>query len=664
VNPASHESRGSAVDGSLRVADAALFGLAAGLFFGALETLVLAFKKFALHRYLHLNPQIAWIGPLAYALGFTIIAVLLTTALPKSRHVLRLRAVSFTVVALGACGVLFAMGGVHRGALIVLGAGIGVQTMRWSARAWPRLRTWLPVLASAATLVVGAMGAGLNLAFRLGVDSGAAADDAPNVLWVIWDTVRPDNLSLYGYERATTPALDAFAARGVTFDNAISPAPWTLPSHASMFTGLPPHALDAGWRTPLEKQPVTVAEIARANGYRTAGFIANLFYASRESGLDRGFTTWIDYPVFTLPEFLRSTALARAAFNSSLNPLRMFRRAAAAGNDSETLDIATDPSTNGDRGPAGVRGVPSPDRPTAALPRQQTRRSSPTRGPVAWIRALQNESRKWAPQVNDEFLDWVTRDDPRPFFAFLNYFDAHDPYRPPAPFDTVFRTGPAPAMIKGRRYSPEEVERMIGAYDASIAYLDHHFGRLLARLDTLGLLDNTIVIISSDHGEEFGEHRVFTHAHSLYQPSLRVPLVIAAPGVPAGQRVDAWVTTTDLARTVLELASLEPRAVPGRTLSRYWESRADSAMPPDTLRATVLYSWDVPEYYPIRKGDMESVFADPWKYIRNGDGSEELYDLRADPGERTDLRGTERGAPLLPSFRNLLPPPAPAQNGR
>jgi hypothetical protein len=87
-------------------------------------------------------------------------------------------------------------------------------------------------------------------------------------------------------------------------------------------------------------------------------------------------------------------------------------------------------------------------------------------------------------------------------------------------------------------------------------------------------------------------------------------------------------------------------------------------MPTDTLRATVLYSWDVPEYYPIRKGDMESVFADPWKYIRNGDGSEELYDLRADPGERTDLRETERGAPLLPSFRNLLPPPAPAQNGR
>jgi arylsulfatase A-like enzyme len=664
VNPASDESRGRVGGGSLRVADAALFGLAAGLFFGVLETLVLAFKKFALHRYLHVNPQIAWIAPLAYALGFTIIAVLLAIALPKARHLLRLRAVSFTVAALGACGVLFAMGGVHRGALMVLGAGIGVQAMRWTARAWPRLRTWLPVFAGAFALIVAAIGAGLNLAFRLGVDSGAAADDAPNVLWVIWDTVRSDNLSLYGYERATTPALDAFAARGATFDNAISPAPWTLPSHASMFTGLPPHALEAGWRAPLEKQPVTVAEIARASGYRTGGFIANLFYASRESGLSRGFTTWTDYPVFTVPEFLRSTALARAAFNSSLNPLRLFRRAAAAGNDSETVDIATDPLTNGDRGPADVRGTPSSDPAAAAPPRQQTRRASPTRGPVAWIRALQNESRKWAPQVNDEFLDWVTRDDPRPFFAFLNYFDAHDPYRPPAPFDTVFRPGAAPAMIEGQQYSPEEVQRMIGAYDASIAYLDHHFGRLLARLDTLGLLDNTIVIISSDHGEEFGEHRVFTHAHSLYQPSLRVPIVIAAPGVPAGQRIDAWVTATDLARTVLDLAGLEPRDVPGRTLSRYWESLADSAMPPDTLRATVLYSWAVPEYYPIRKGDMESVFADPWKYIRNGDGSEELYDLRADPGEKNDLRGTERGAPLLPSFRNLLPPLAPPQNGR
>jgi hypothetical protein len=125
------------------------------------------------------------------------------------------------------------------------------------------------------------------------------------------------------------------------------------------------------------------------------------------------------------------------------------------------------------------------------------------------------------------------------------------------------------------------------------------------------------------------------------------------------------VTTTDLARTVLDLAGLDARAVPGRSLTRFWSVRTDTAaLPPDTLRATVLYSWAVPEWYPIRKGDMESLLADPWKYIRNGDGSEELYDLRVDAGEVNDLAQTGQGARILASFRNRLPPIAPGQNGR
>jgi hypothetical protein len=261
------------------VAGASLLGLAGGLFFGLLETGVLAFKKFALHRYLHVNPQIAWVGPMAYAIGFTVIALLLALLIPRSRALLRLRVVVFTIVALGACGVLFAIGGVHRGALMVLGAGIAVQMTRWLSGAWPRVRHRLAPFVVAAGTAVLAIALGLNLAFRVGGRNRAAAD-GPNVLWVIWDTVRSDNLSLHGYERETTPGLDRLASRGVTFEHAVAPSPWTLPSHASMFTGLPPHELQAGWRTPLERGPATVAEIARASGYRTGGFIANRFVAS------------------------------------------------------------------------------------------------------------------------------------------------------------------------------------------------------------------------------------------------------------------------------------------------------------------------------------------------------------------------------------------------
>jgi arylsulfatase A-like enzyme len=274
------------------------------------------------------------------------------------------------------------------------------------------VRNRLPTFAGVAAGLVLALGIGLNLAFRLG-PRGGVGDNVPNVLWVIWDTVRSDNLSLYDYRRPTTPNLDRLARRGVTFDYASSPAPWTLPSHASMFTGLPPNALEAGWRTPLEKGPTTVAEIARAYGYRTGGFIANRFYVSRESGLSRGFSEWADYPVFTIPEFLRSTALARAAIGSSLNPLRLFRRAIEQESEEGAVAVGTPPTR---------------PRPT---------RTSTAQRLVNWFRALQNESRKWAPKVNGEFLDWVTRDDARPYFAFLNYFDAHDPYRPPAPFDTA-----------------------------------------------------------------------------------------------------------------------------------------------------------------------------------------------------------------------------------
>ena len=126
---------------------------------------------------------------------------------------------------------------------------------------------------------------------------------------IVWDTVRAGNLSLHGYGRRTSPSLERLAARGVRFDQAFATAPWTLPSHSSLFTGRWPHELTADWRVPLDETYPTLAEYLAAQGYDTAGFVANLDYCSRETGLSRGFAHYEDYPIELWDVFTRYIGL-------------------------------------------------------------------------------------------------------------------------------------------------------------------------------------------------------------------------------------------------------------------------------------------------------------------------------------------------------------------
>ena len=132
---------------------------------------------------------------------------------------------------------------------------------------------------------------------------------ARNVLLIVWDTVRASNLSLYGYGRPTTPNLERLAGRGVRFDLAFSTSSWTLPSHASMFTGRWPHELGVDWKSPLRDDVPTLAEYLSSHGYDTAGFAANLDYCSRETGLARGFVHYEDFPLDVYDAFTRYVAL-------------------------------------------------------------------------------------------------------------------------------------------------------------------------------------------------------------------------------------------------------------------------------------------------------------------------------------------------------------------
>ena len=423
---------------------------------------------------------------------------------------------------------------------------------------------------------------------------------APNVLLIILDTVRAPSLSLHGYERRTTPNLERLAKAGMLFERAVATDSWTLPSHVSMFTGRYPHELSADRKTPLDFTYPTLAEVLSARGYLTAGFVANLEYCTSESGLGRGFAHYDDYDV-SPGDFILAWSLG--------NYLSQRPRIRQLVDNWNSLD------------------------------------------------------RKSASQVNSEFLEWLDHKGSRPFFAFLNYFDAHAPYYPPEPFDTMFgpttpRDGPVSEKWLHKKDIPTDVlQAEINAYDSTIAYLDHEVGLLLDELGKRGVLENTVVIVTADHGEEFGEHDVFGHGQSLYLPSLHVPLMILYPGrVPAGKSVAEVVSLRDMVATVMDLANLASEsAFPGKSLARYWKNPPGAHDPTSAVAFSELkFAGAFPQWFPIAKGNIQSLVANGYHYIKNGDGREELYDWLVDPWEQRDLSGTEGGRKEMAQFRIQL----------
>jgi arylsulfatase A-like enzyme len=238
--------------------------------------------------------------------------------------------------------------------------------------------------------------------------------------------------------------------------------------------------------------------------------------------------------------------------------------------------------------------------------------------------------RRTAEDIAREFQSWRAGVDGRPWFAFLNLFDAHEPYDPPSPWDTRFGE-PQHRRIGTELPSPQLARDLTDAYDGGIAYMDHVLRELFEALDADGSLENTLVIITSDHGELLGERDLLDHGNSLYTPLLHVPLLMAWPGrLPEGLRIDHAVSLRDLPATIAALTPADA-SFPGRPLSRLWSGPPPAG--PDTIYAAVEFAPRQPPWYPLARGDMRSVILWPWHYIVNGDGSEELYDLSVDPAE-------------------------------
>ncbi len=544
------------------------------------------------------DARYAWMAPLGQCLVFLGPAVAAAALAWLAPGRVRLGWILGVFAFLGAFSLLLPYGQIGQWAATPLALGVTVQLARAYAAAPER---WLAhmrrsgiALAAVVLAATGILEAHSLIAQRRAGRSGrgVARDVGPNILLIVLDTVRRTNLGMYGYHRATTPHLDRRVREGTLFAHALATAPWTLPSHASLFTGRSPISLSYGRRQRIAGRPRTIADVLDERGYATAGFAANLLYASWESGFAGGLRHFDDYPAFSFGVVIHHAPLIR---------VRVVERLVRSRSLGQVLEALATFSL--------ARG---------ALPADEGRRN--------------------ATQIVDRFLAWQPGAAGRPFFAFINLFDAHAPYDSPAPYRTAF----------------DEGRQAMDRYDGAIAYLDAEVARLLDSLQARGVLDRTIVVITSDHGEQFGEHGLAGHANSLYLPLLTVPLYIRYPGtVPAGHLVQQPVSLRDVPATILSLAGAGAETgIGGSSLRALWGGTSAAGAGP--AFAELLPGLDANPHSPNARDTLWSLTDSAYHYVRSSAGREELYAWRTDSRERWNLVRDKRAQAALDRLRQQM----------
>ena len=339
---------------------------------------------------------------------------------------------------------------------------------------------------------------------------------ASNVLFVVLDTTRKDNLGPYGYDRETTPNLDSFAEDAAVFENAVAPAPWTLPVHASMFTGRYPTDHGADQTSPYLDDVGTLASVLRADGYDTACYSSNA-WITPYTHLTRGFDHQDSF-FEVLPGDVLSGPLASAWETI---------------NDSDTL-------------------------------RSLANRLVHLGAKAHSVFASGEGSDSKTPSVIDRTQSFIQGADDD-WFAFLNLMDAHLPYYPPEEYREEFAPDVDPDEVcqnskefnsGARNVSEEEWADIRKLYDAELAHMDAELGRLLSWLRETGRFEDTTVVVCADHGELHGEHDLYGHEFALYEQLVNVPLLVSHPDIEAERR-DELVELLDLYHTILDAAGVE-----------------------------------------------------------------------------------------------------------
>lgn len=431
----------------------------------------------------------------------------------------------------------------------------------------------------------------------------------PNILLMVMDTARAKNMSMYGYKRPTTPHLHEFARDAVVFQNSISSSSWTLPAHATLFTGLPGYLHFASFTKNVEDPVVplaahfdTLAEILHATGYKTGAAVANTLFLSPKYGLNQGFE------FFWWGRVRSASLLSNSLFQIMLNHF-----------------------------------------------------------PVDSIYAVKKlcglPDNNAAARINQISLNWLQNQAQasRPWFLFINYMDTHGTPYLSAPFSHKFSAPPRlhmpgrwqqrnPKTGLPRRLDPPFLEEARGWYDNEMAALDYEIGQLLNQLKELEIYDNTLIVITSDHGELLGEHDDFGHGNWLYQELLHVPLIVKYPrGKHGGQVHERSVQNSDVFAEILEQAGIAlPPDITGQPFAR-------------TAHLVFSEVNPIPEYamkWPARfKQNLQAVYSkdlDHYKLIRSNNEKIELYDLYADGGEENPLIDSQKTAVVLDELKKFL----------
>ncbi len=405
------------------------------------------------------------------------------------------------------------------------------------------------------------------------------------VIVIVMDTARSENFSCYGYDRSTSPHIDALAKEATLYANAMASSPWTVPTHASIFTGKDPfehgaHRIDSlktskdEFANPLHEKHTTLAETFEANRFATGAFIANEAYINQRYQMDQGFQTF------------------------------------------------------------------------------RTRHTS-------------------SDSINEMVYQWLDTLSTKRFFLFINYMDTHTPYNArlredflaePAANDKgqlqrqLFLIFMHPQPVQQRDKIRELQRRVIDQYDTAIANLDEQIGLLCDFLKQKGLYQQSMIVLTSDHGEMFGEHDLVSHGQDVYQQLLWVPLIIKNAGQTKPHRIETLCSTSDIPQMIF---SRFPRGsiqmnisdfpnIPGEhpvIAENYFAHPAVLTLNPrernfDRVR-TVIFDW-------------------PYKYIHSSDNKHELYDLETDKKEKTNVLAdnpniAEKLQNLLADFQNSRP---------
>lgn len=426
-----------------------------------------------------------------------------------------------------------------------------------------------------------------------GTNPGTSTIPAPRIIVLVSiDTLRADHLGLHGHERFTSPILDDFARQGFIFDDASSTAPWTLPSHASLLTGLFPDAHGVtSVATSLSEQIPTLASMLAHAGYATAAVVNSTWLKQTEFGLTREFDRF---------RMIQEDAARRSPNDWVTDQAIEWLAAVATGKlflFMHYYDVHSDYASE----PAYERLFVGPYEGSA--------------DGTAWQLTRAN--------LEDEYVEMC--------------HERFDPTR--CTFAGTHGNNVIDRSVERLRFDEDDIRHLEELYDAGIRQLDSEIGRLFRFLDESGLARDTLVVVTSDHGEEFMEHGRVDHFLTTYQEVLRVPLIFRGPGVPAGGRSAAPVSLVDVAPTLLSLAGARiPATLEGTDLSPLWRSASATPWEERLLfgeaSGGLTFKLVAGDYFPVYRSVRQGRF----KLVYEAkSGQQWLFDLATDPGEQVDV---------------------------